>query len=131
MVDILILEDDRLTRAILRTILRTVGYTLAEASDGQEGLEVVQAHQPRLVMADLHMPGVDGLTFAQRLRELPFIAVPHLIFMSASIPPHLADVGQRATLSKPFDMELLLAQIAELIPQPSGLPALRELSRGA
>jgi two-component system, chemotaxis family, chemotaxis protein CheY len=131
MVDILILEDDRLTRAILRTILSTVGYTLAEANDGEEGLEMVLAHQPRLVMADLHLPGVDGLTFAQRMRELPFIAVPHLIFMSASLPPHLIDVGQRATLSKPFDMELLLAQIAELIPQPSGLPSLRELSRGA
>ena len=102
MVDILILEDDGLTRAILRTILHTVGYTLAEANDGKQGLEMVQSHQPRLVMADLHMPGVDGLAFAQQMRELPFIAVPHLIFMSASIPPHMADVGQRATLSKAF-----------------------------
>lgn len=131
MVDILILEDDGLTRAILRTILRTVGYTLAEANDGQEGLAQVQAHQPRLVMADLHLPGVDGLTFARRLRDLPFITMPHLIFMSASVPPHLADVGQRATLSKPFDMEQLLDQIAELIPQPAGLPVLRQLAHGA
>jgi len=131
MVDILILEDDGLTRAILRTVLGTVGYTLVEADNGEDGLNMVLAHQPRVVMADLHLPGMDGQTFAQRMRLLPFIAVPHLIFMSASPPAHMTDMGQRAMLTKPFDMEQLVAQIDELVPAPFTMPAMRGLSRGA
>jgi CheY-like chemotaxis protein len=131
MVDILILEDDALTRAILRTVLGTVGYTLVETDNGEDALNMVLAHQPRIVMSDLHLPGMDGLTFAQRMRLLPFIVVPHLIFMSASPPAHMIDVGQRAMLTKPFDMELLVAQIDELVPAPFTMPVLRELSRGA
>ena len=62
---------------------------------------------------------MDGVTFAQRLRVLPFTHIPHLIIMSASVPAHLIDVGQCATLRKPFDADDLVAIITELLRQAS------------
>ena len=126
MVDILIVDDDRLTRAILRRMFTSVGYTVMEADNGLDGLDLLEAESPQEVLLDLHMPRMDGIAFARQLQLLPSIDPPHLIFMSASVPIHPIDVGQRATLSKPFDVEQLLGLVAELVPPPYVLPVMRE-----
>jgi len=138
MVDILILDHNRLTRAILRTVCGNAGYSLVETDNCEDALDLVLLHQPRVVIAELYLPRQDGMVFAQRMRLLPFIQVPHLIFTSdrISLPP--IDVGQRAVLSKPFDQHQLLALIGELLSAPAasaqgapGVPAgLRERAVG-
>jgi len=67
-VDILIVEDDALTRAGLRLLLEREGYRCAEAADGQEALALARAEPPRCVLLDLVMPGLDGFAVARRLR---------------------------------------------------------------
>jgi CheY-like chemotaxis protein len=136
--DILILDHNRLTRAILRTVIGSAGYTLLETDNCEDALDMVLAHQPRVVIAGLDLPRLDGIAFAQRMRLLPFIQVPHLIFTTDRISRPLIDVGQRAVLSKPFDQQQLLDLIGDLLGAPAasaqgapGVPAvLRERAVG-
>lgn len=126
MVDILILDDDVHIRRILRIIFTAAGYSVAEADNGESGLAEVLMRPVRVVVADLHMPRMDGIAFARRLRTAPFTQIPHLIFMSASVPHRLIDVGQCATIIKPFDAADLLDIIVKLITAPEADHGLME-----
>ncbi|HYF63898.1 MAG TPA: response regulator [Herpetosiphonaceae bacterium] len=130
MADILILDHNRLTRTILRTILGAAGYALVETDNCEDGLDLVLRHQPRVVLVELQLPRLDGLTFAQRMRQLPFIAQPELMFLSDRVPGHPIDVGQRAPITTPIAADHLLARIAELLPRPAARPALHEYAVG-
>jgi two-component system cell cycle response regulator DivK len=70
-VDVLIADDDELTRAVLRTLLERQGYACAEAPDGTRALELARRLSPRCVLLDLVMPGLDGLAVARGLRADP------------------------------------------------------------
>lgn len=72
MIRVLVVDDDPMVCAHLRTILGTAEDldVVAEAYDGAEAVEAVLRHRPDVVLMDLHMPGVDGLTAIQRISEL-------------------------------------------------------------
>lgn len=81
---VLTVEDDRATCALLRAFLElTEGRVICgEAHDGWEGLELVHALQPDLVLLDLVMPGLDGLGFLQALADNPPAVRPKIIVLS-------------------------------------------------
>lgn len=64
---ILIVEDHSLNRELITDLLEMADYTVLQAEDGAGLLERVQAEQPDLILLDLHLPGVDGLTPARQL----------------------------------------------------------------
>jgi len=66
---ILIIEDDHETRDILSDILRSAGYEVVVAKDGEEGLIAARADKPSLVITDILMPGVDGFHFLSEVRK--------------------------------------------------------------
>jgi PAS domain S-box-containing protein len=66
---ILIVDDEQLIRLNLRALLEDLGYPVAEAADGREGLDVFDREQPDLVLADLTMPVMGGLSMIAALRE--------------------------------------------------------------
>jgi DNA-binding NarL/FixJ family response regulator len=72
MIRVLLVDDERLVCAHLRTILGTAPdiEVVGEAYDGAEAVEAVLRYQPELVLIDLHMPGVDGLTAIERIAQL-------------------------------------------------------------
>ena len=76
---ILIIDDDDLVRGSLEMFLKRRGHRTMTAGDGKQGLEMVAAHKPDLVLLDLRMPGMDGLEVLKVLREreedLPVIVV--------------------------------------------------------
>jgi CheY-like chemotaxis protein len=116
MVDILILNPDAPTRAMLTMLFTTVGYTVAQADNGVDGLTLVQAQMPRVVLAALELPRLDGLLFARRLQQLPGIRLPHLFLTSDGVPTHVPAVGQHAIMTKLFDLEDVLAQVIQVAP---------------
>ncbi len=78
---VLYIEDNFHNRRIVRKILQSRGYMMAEAEDGMRGLEMVQTLKPSLVLLDIGLPGMDGLEVVARvkadsaLRHIPVIAL--------------------------------------------------------
>jgi len=68
---ILVAEDELPLRAALHDKLSTQGFTVLEASNGEEGLALALAHQPSLILLDVLMPKMDGLTMLKQLRQDP------------------------------------------------------------
>ncbi|MDT7799283.1 MAG: hypothetical protein QOI78_2716 [Actinomycetota bacterium] len=73
MIPVLVVDDEPMVCAHLRTILGSAGDidVVAQAGDGAEAVEAVVRHRPRVVLMDLRMPGVDGLTAIERIAALP------------------------------------------------------------
>lgn len=70
MTKILIIDDEQGIRDLLDTLLRRKGYDVVVAENGREGLKVFRRERPDVVVLDLKMPGVDGLTVLQEIRNL-------------------------------------------------------------
>lgn len=68
---VLILEDDRAARKALGDVFSRAGYTVYDAHSGAEGLPYVENHQIDLIITDLLMPHMDGVTFLQEIRKNP------------------------------------------------------------
>ncbi len=74
---ILIVEDDKSTRCLERFVLEKDGYTVVAARSGEEALEALIKSRPELVLLDIRLPGIDGFTTCQRIRD--FSQVPIII----------------------------------------------------
>ena len=81
--DILVVDDDSEARARLRIVLERNGWTVSEAGNGQEALDVVAHAPPQLILLDLTMPVMDGFTFLHELRERPGCADIPVVVLTA------------------------------------------------
>ena len=117
MATILVVDDSRMSRRILRDILQTGGHAVLEAADGLAALERYALDQPDLVILDLNMAGMYGLDVLRQLRELD----PHarIIVGSADIQrPTQALVqegGARQFIAKPFLPETVLDAVTAVL----------------
>jgi CheY-like chemotaxis protein len=85
-----------------------------ESADGASGAASAIEDEPDAILLDLMMPVMDGVTFAQNLRERPQRDVPIVVISADGNPQRAASVGARAYLAKPFDIETLLAHVAAI-----------------
>lgn len=114
---ILIAEDDRGVRQSLERALRFEGYDVEIANDGSEALESLGSSEPDLVLLDVMMPHIDGLTVCRRLRASGN-SVPVLMLTARhEVRDRVAglDAGADDYLVKPFALEELLARIRALL----------------
>jgi two-component system response regulator MprA len=114
---ILVVDDDAPIRRMLDRTLSAAGYAVATAADGGEALAAVERSTPDLVVLDVGLPGVDGLSVSRRLRAKG-LAVPVLLLTARdSVPDRVAglDAGADDYLVKPFATEELLARIRALL----------------
>jgi DNA-binding response OmpR family regulator len=79
---VLLADDNDLFRRFLKDLLERRGFTVHEASDGEEALKVALAKRPWLIVTDVAMPGVDGVEFCRRVRSHSLIKHTPLIFLS-------------------------------------------------
>ena len=116
---ILIVDDVAENRAVVADLLTPLGFEVAEAANGREGLERAQSLHPHLIVMDIAMPEMDGLEAARRLRRLPAFRDVPIIALSASVSPGDSEqslaAGMNSFLPKPFDVNRLLSQIAALL----------------
>ena len=115
---ILIVDDEAAVADLIEAVLVGEGYTVAIARDGIQGILLARDWKPDLVLMDIMLPGVDGTTAIRRLKADPATADLPIVAMSAGRTirrqsNELTDAD--AALSKPFDIEALLAQIEFLL----------------
>ena len=116
---VLVVDDIAENRAVAIDLLTPLGFEVAEAANGREGLEMAQRLRPDLILMDIVMPELDGLDATRRLRQLEaFREVPILALsasVSASDSAQSLAAGMNAFLPKPLDADKLLEQMARLL----------------
>ena len=105
---ILLVEDNERNRKLVRTILEFRGYEVIECEDGAPSLELARAHKPALVLMDIQLPTMDGITALGRLRADPETAAIPVVAVTASVTPGERDrvvaAGFNGYVSKPIDV---------------------------
>jgi two-component system, chemotaxis family, chemotaxis protein CheY len=109
---ILTVDDSASIRLTTRVTLSNAGYALTEAVDGLDGLSKLKAGEYDLVVTDLNMPNMDGLTMIRELRKLPAHTGVPVIFLTTESDGELKAqakaAGATGWLTKPFDPESLV-----------------------
>jgi CheY-like chemotaxis protein len=116
---VLVVDDIAANRALLVELLSALGFTIYQATNGQEGIEQAQALRPDLILMDCTMPVLDGRSATRRLRQLPAFEHTPIIAVSASVTgadqaASLA-AGASAFVAKPIHQAELLNHIARLL----------------
>lgn len=109
---VLIVEDDTALRRTLTISLTARRYEVHEAGTGEKALELVRGSAPDLVVLDLGLPDVDGLTVIDRIRATS--RVPIIVLSARNLQSHKVDAleaGADDYLTKPFGLEELVARI--------------------
>ncbi len=117
---LLIVEDDPDILNLLQTTLSLSGYRVKTARDGNEALEVVAQEHPKIVVADIMMPRLDGFGLVHRLRINPETrAIPVVFitatFVSAEDREFAHNLGATRFIQKPLDIDEFLETIEELL----------------
>jgi two-component system KDP operon response regulator KdpE len=119
---ILVVDDERQIRRLLKVALTGHGYEVLEAAGGQEGLQLAVAQRPDLIILDLGLSDTDGLEVLRRLRE--WSAVPVIILSvqeQESDKIAALDSGADDYVTKPFGMGELLARIRVALRHRAGI----------
>ena len=110
---VLVVDDAALVRLYYRTALERAGFEVAEALNGVEALEHVLAEHFDLLVVDVNMPQMDGLSFLRTLRakNLPLSSIPALVTSTESAPRRIAEAnaaGENFYIVKPLRAETLV-----------------------
>jgi len=118
---ILIVEDDPLSMKMLRILLRPYGYSLLEATDGEEALKVARSDKPDLIIMDLRLPKVSGLEVTRQLRQMSDFSHIAIIAITAYAmkgdEEKAISAGCDAYLAKPINTRELPGLITEMLLQ--------------
>ena len=109
---ILVIEDEPPLRKFLRAILQTHHYAVIETSNGEDGLRKAATERPDLVILDLGLPDLDGVTLTRRLRE--WTAMPIIVVSARGKEQDKVvalDAGADDYLTKPFSVGELMARV--------------------
>lgn len=110
---ILTVDDSASIRQMVRLTLAAEGYQIQEAGNGAEGLVCAKATPANLVITDLNMPVMDGLTFIQELRKLPAYKGVPILFLTtesdAEMKRRAKEAGATGWIVKPFQRDQLIA----------------------
>lgn len=126
---VLTIDDDSAITELLGMLLRTHGYEVITANNGEEGIKVIQEKNPHVVILDLMMPGVDGWQVCKKVRE--FSNIPIVILSALDDPAMIAsalDAGADDYLVKPVSSSILVAHLNRLIRRTGSLDAPNGLS---
>jgi two-component system chemotaxis response regulator CheY len=116
---ILTVDDSASVRQMVRLTLSGAGYQVTEAADGSAGLKQAQATPVNMVVTDLNMPVMDGMTFIRELRKLPAYKGVPIIFLTtesdAARKQEAKQAGATGWITKPFQQDQLLAVVRKVL----------------
>lgn len=117
---VLFIEDDAMNRRVVKDMLRVAGATMDEADNAETGLRMIVEGDYDVVLMDLRMPGMDGLTAIRQLRartdakgSIPVIVVT--ADTALNIQQHCLEQGADDVIMKPVSMKVLFESIGRMI----------------
>jgi CheY-like chemotaxis protein len=126
---VLLVEDDDSIREIVGEVLASRGYEVWQARNGREALDVLRKRAgtpPRLILLDLMMPDMDGRQFlAERRKEPAMVPIPVIVLTAAGRTQVSPELDVAAWLSKPVELDRLLATVAQYCPAPHARKPIR------
>jgi two-component system cell cycle response regulator len=121
---VLLIEDDTPSRELMAYLLRAFGHTALETRDGAAGLEAMQRERPDLVVCDIDLPKIDGLTLAglakadAGLRPIPLVAVTALAMVSDR--DRALRAGFDGYIAKPIEPTEFVHHLERFLPPDRG-----------
>jgi two-component system chemotaxis response regulator CheY len=118
---ILVVDDSRSVLAVIGTTLKVAGYNVIQASDGQEGLDVLTGdEQVDMIITDLNMPNMDGVTFIQEIKKLADYASTPICMLTTETEQfklgHTASISTEAWITKPVQPARVIDIVTGILP---------------
>ncbi len=121
---ILIVEDNEKNMKLVRDVLQFKGYQTLEATTGAEGLRLAREGRPDLVLMDIQLPDIDGITALARLRADPQTQKIPVVAVSASVMPdeqqRIVASGFDAFITKPINVKSFIETVERFVGKPQG-----------
>lgn len=120
---ILAVDDSNSLRQMVVFTLKQAGYNVLEATDGNSALGKARGQSADLVLTDVNMPGMDGITLVRELRALPAYRFTPILVLTTEAGPEKKQEGKAAGATgwivKPFSPEQLLSTVKRVLGEPS------------
>jgi OmpR family response regulator RpaB len=109
---VLIIDDEAHIRRVIELKFKNQGYRVRTATNGEEGLELIKAHEPDVVITDIMMPKLDGKTLCERVNELkkerPFLTIVMTCRISPTEQDWINQMEDTVFVEKPFSLSTML-----------------------
>lgn len=121
---ILVVEDNDMNMQLVEYLLEEAGYDILKASSGEEALDVAEKSPPALVLMDIHLPGMDGLSVAREMkrrnntRHVPILALTAHAMRGDK--DRFLEAGCDGYISKPIDVKTFIPSIEKFLPGQIG-----------
>jgi two-component system, chemotaxis family, chemotaxis protein CheY len=116
---ILIVDDSASMRQVVGIALKDAGYDLIEAGDGNEALKKLDGTKIHLIISDINMPNMDGISFVREVKQNPKYKFTPIIMLTTEVNQAKKDAakeaGAKAWVTKPFQPKNLLDAVSKLI----------------
>ena len=116
---IMIVDDSMSLRQVVGIALKGAGYQVIEGSDGQDGLNKLDGQKIHLIISDVNMPNMDGLTMVKKIKENPQYKFTPVIMLTTESGESMKAQGKasgvKAWMVKPFKPEQMLDAVSKLV----------------
>lgn len=116
---ILVVDDAATIRQVVGITLKNAGYTVLEACDGKEALSKLDGRKVHLIISDVNMPNMDGITLVKEVKKLPDYKFTPIIMLTTESQESKKQEGQaagaKAWMVKPFQPAQMLAAVSKLM----------------
>ena len=121
---VLVVDDDEDIIELLQYNLKREGYEVAVAENGQRALEIAPGFEPDIILLDVMMPVMDGITACRHLRELDRFKETHILFLTARSEEFSEvaafDAGADDFITKPIKPRALMSRLAAIVRRGTG-----------
>lgn len=109
--NVMVVEDNEKNRKLMRVVLKAKGYNVIEAATGEEALNILRNQKPDIILMDIQLPGIDGITLIKQIKGTPTLKDTPIIAVTAYAmkgdEEKIMEAGCDAYVSKPINTQEL------------------------
>jgi two-component system chemotaxis response regulator CheY len=117
---IMIVDDSASLRQVVAIALKGAGYTVLEGCDGKDAIAKLNGQKVNLIISDVNMPNMDGITMVKALKQMPAYKFTPIVMLTTesqeSKKKEGQEAGAKAWMVKPFSAPQLLSVVQKLVP---------------